>query len=66
MFGEIVNNQVELSDIGHIVQDLWENIPKHFENAVLDRYVIMPNHFHGILILKHSFVGTRPAQQDGG
>jgi len=30
----------------------WTEIPDHFPNIVLDEYVIMPKHFHGILIIK--------------
>ena len=32
-------------------QGLWE-IENHFAHVVLDKYVIMPNHVHAILILK--------------
>lgn len=30
----------------------WLEIPKHFPQVVLDEYVIMPDHMHGILIIK--------------
>jgi len=33
------------------VQRHWEEIPKHFENVELDEFIIMPNHFHGIIVL---------------
>jgi putative transposase len=41
-----------LTRIGEIVDRNWTEIPDHFPNVVLDEYVIMPNHFHGILIIK--------------
>jgi len=41
-----------LTRIGEIVDRNWTEIPDHFPNIVLDEYVIMPNHFHGILIVK--------------
>lgn len=35
-----------------IVNDEWINIPKRFQGVDLDEYVVMPNHFHGIIIRK--------------
>jgi REP element-mobilizing transposase RayT len=63
LLGEILRNQVELTRIGEIVKECWEGIPKHFSNAVLDEFVIMPNHMHGIVILvgTRKSVGTRHA-----
>ena len=42
---------MKLSTIGKIVKECWEEIPRHFPNASLDEYAIMPNHFHGIIVL---------------
>lgn len=41
----IVNN------MGELVQKCWMDIPVHFPNVDLDEYIIMPNHFHGILFI---------------
>lgn len=51
LFGEIVNNEMQLSEFGKIAQLCWEQIPEHFNSATLDEFVIMPNHVHGIIIL---------------
>jgi REP element-mobilizing transposase RayT len=51
---------MQLSRIGEIVKECWEGIPEHFSNALLDEFVIMPNHMHGITILVDQ-VGTRYA-----
>jgi REP element-mobilizing transposase RayT len=40
-----------LNKIGKAVEKLWQQIPLHFSHVDLDKYVIMPNHIHGILIL---------------
>ncbi len=50
-FGEIDKDQIKLSDIGQIATDCWWDIPKHFDNTVLDEFIVMPNHIHGIVIL---------------
>jgi putative transposase len=41
-----------LSKIGMIAKENWEAIPQHFPFVRLDVFEIMPNHIHGILILK--------------
>lgn len=30
----------------------WDKLPDKFETVELDQYVLMPNHFHGIIILR--------------
>jgi REP element-mobilizing transposase RayT len=49
LFGEIVGENMILSDGGKIANDCWLAIPKHFRNVVLHEYIIMPNHVHGII-----------------
>ncbi len=50
-FGEIVDGEMMLSEIGRIVNEYWQQIPEHFEYVRLDEFVIMPNHIHGIIII---------------
>ena len=47
--GEIVNGEMNLSAIGQIAKACWMEIPKHFDNTILDEFIIMPNHVHGII-----------------
>jgi len=51
-FGTIADGEMMLSTIGEQVARCWLEIPTHFPLARLDYWVIMPDHFHGILILK--------------
>jgi len=37
------------SEVGRIVNECWIQIPNHFESIMIDTYIIMPNHIHGIL-----------------
>jgi REP element-mobilizing transposase RayT len=48
-FGEIVDDTMQLSDIGEIAQKFWNEIPRHFRFIKTDEFVVMPNHIHGIL-----------------
>ena len=51
LFGEIKNNEMILNDAGKIANECWLEIPKHFPNAILHEYIVMPNHIHGIIEL---------------
>ena len=42
---------MNLSGIGQIVFDIWQLIPEQFPFVVLDEFVIMPDHIHGIIII---------------
>lgn len=50
-FGNVVNDKMQLSEIGHIAQSYWQEIPKHFPFVLLDAFIIMPNHMHGIIVI---------------
>ncbi len=51
LFGEIVNGKMVLNDLGKITEKCWKEIPDHFPDVILDEFVIMPNHVHGVLFL---------------
>jgi len=51
LFGKINNNEMILNEYGAIASIYWQEIPKHYPNVELDKWVIMPNHVHGIIII---------------
>ena len=51
LFGEVVDGEMRLNDAGRMVVAEWERLPALFPNVVLDAFVVMPNHIHGIVIL---------------
>jgi len=51
-FGKIENKKVILSELGEIANQYWKEMPKHHKNVQLDKYIIMPDHVHGIVIIK--------------
>ena len=50
-FGQIVEGEMHLSDVGQMVQRLWCAIPERFPYVEIDHFIIMPNHLHGIIVL---------------
>jgi REP element-mobilizing transposase RayT len=51
-FGEIRNGWMCISDVGAVVDACWREISMHYPRVVVDRFVVMPNHIHGILIIQ--------------
>jgi REP element-mobilizing transposase RayT len=51
LFGDIVEGEMELNEIGWIVDEEWQKISGLREYVKLDLYSVMPNHFHGIVWL---------------
>ena len=44
LFGEIVNGEMRLSQLGNTVQREWLRLERRFPGVELDEYVVMPNH----------------------
>ena len=52
LFGNVVDGKMELTRIGTIAGECWKAIPKHFPNVTLDVFVVMPNHVHGVVMIR--------------
>jgi REP element-mobilizing transposase RayT len=51
LFGSIVNGEVHLNQYGRIARDEWLKTSAIRPNIRLGEFVIMPNHFHAIIII---------------
>ncbi len=51
LLGEVVNGEVQLNEIGKVVEKAWLQTPEVRPNLELDAFVVMPNHFHAILFI---------------
>ncbi len=52
LLGKVADRKVYLSPAGNMVLALWEAIPSHYPGVEVDAFVVMPNHIHGIILLK--------------
>ena len=52
VLSEVVNGVVHLSPIGELVAREWLKTEQVRANVALDECVIMPNHVHGIIVIK--------------
>ena len=51
LFGEVVDGEMRLNEYGEIVRREWERTGKIRQDVGIDAFVIMPNHFHGIIVI---------------
>ncbi|GAC1374440.1 MAG: transposase [Aquirhabdus sp.] len=49
LFGDVVAGEMQLNEMGRVVQDVWQDLPNHYTHVELDCFVVMPNHVHGIV-----------------
>jgi putative transposase len=68
LFGEIVNREMRLNKVGKIVEWEWLELSKRFSYIELGAYMVMPNHFHGILFFHENIGATRqgPTRSQSG
>jgi len=50
-FGDVNAGEMYLSEIGKIVSEEWMKTSIIRSNIMLDEWVVMPNHIHGILVI---------------
>ena len=62
LFGEIVNKEMRLNKVGKVIEWEWLELPKRLPYIELGAYVVMPNHFHGILYIHENVGATRKGQ----
>ena len=51
LFGKIVNGAMQLNQYGEIVAETYQWLSSRYLYVHLDEWIIMPNHFHGIIVL---------------
>ena len=50
-FGEISDEKMQTNNIGKIAQKGIENIEKIYKSIKIDKYIVMPNHVHMIIVI---------------
>ena len=56
-FGSAINGKMDYSPLGLFTIRTYINIPQFYTDVSIDKYVIMPNHIHGIIVVRGR-VGT--------
>src|SRR3990167_5241886 len=58
LFGDVIAGRMRLNEYGAIIKNEWLRIEELRPNVMVDKYVIMPNHIHGIIIIVGDGRGT--------
>jgi REP element-mobilizing transposase RayT len=58
LFGDVLDGDVQLNETGIMVKHVWEWLPQQYPYVSINEYVVMPNHFHGILTITDDCVGA--------
>ena len=53
IFGAIVGERCELNSFGLQVEAYWRELPAKYPELELDEFVLMPNHIHAIVRIRH-------------
>jgi putative transposase len=62
LFGEVTGHELVLNTYGEIVQQCWKNLTDHYQNIILDSFIVMPDHVHGIIMINEGVrAGLKPA-----
>ncbi|MFA9391378.1 MAG: transposase [Prolixibacteraceae bacterium] len=66
-YGKIVNEKMQLSEIGEIVENEWVETFKIRSdmNLQMGKYVVMPNHFHAIITIGENEYNTKNGTERG-
>ncbi len=54
LFGEIADSEMRLNAIGRIVEEEWFRSAEIRREIILDVFVLMPNHMHGIIHIEYT------------
>lgn len=65
LFGKVVNSKMVLNDYGKIVRYTWFDLTNHNDNIELDVFTIMPDHVHGIIVIKNDTADIDNGNIDG-
>ena len=58
IFGKVVNGEMVSNEYGRVVEEEWAKTAEIRKKVALDVSVVMPNHFHGILVIVDKCRGT--------
>ena len=60
MFRDVADGQLQLNGYGKVVQEEWLRTAIIRPNVILDEFIVMPNHCHGIMVISGPGRGVLP------
>ena len=59
LFGRIADGVMVPNAMGELAQRCWNAIPDHMPHVDVGEFVVMPNHVHGIVVIRERAVDVR-------
>ena len=59
VFGDVHKGQMQLNKYGRLVEPEWLKTTKIRDNIEIDAFIVMPNHFHAIIVILDIVGATR-------
>ena len=56
LFGDFIDNKMILNDAATMIEKWYFELENKYKNAKCREFIVMPNHFHGILIIKNDTI----------
>lgn len=66
LFGDITDGEMLLNGFGEIVANEWIKTGEIRDEIELDAWVVMPNHFHGLVIIRRGTARRAPTMEQFG
>jgi len=63
-FGQIRDYEMHANDAGEMILETWQSVASKFPVLTLDAHVLMPNHFHGIVMSGNQDIEANPSLGD--
>ena len=61
LFGQVVEGEMHRNEWGDSVARCWKWLAQRYSKVVLDEWIVMPNHLHGIIVITNGRGGSRTA-----
>ena len=45
-------NMFKMESVRAMIEKWWNKIPTKFDSVDIDEHIVMPNHFHGIIVIE--------------
>ncbi len=63
-FGDVIGGEMYVSEVGRIVYEEWIKTAIIRSNIILDEWILMPNHIHGILVITERMPSVETGAND--
>ena len=64
VFGQIVDGEMVQNGMGELAKRCWDAIAEHMPHVEVGEFVVMPNHVHGIVVIRERAVDVRRGAMD--